>query len=55
MYPNMPITVAKDLVTSGGKTKAGLLALALAKNRLAIPYIEEARTLRYLASKEKKT
>lgn len=52
MDPNMPIRVAKDLVTSRASTKAGLLGLALSKNRLAVPYIEEARTLRYLASKE---
>lgn len=45
------ITSANDLITSREKTRAGFISLALEKNYLAIPYIEEAKTLKSLASK----
>lgn len=44
---------AKDLVTSREKTRAGFIALALEKNYLAIPYIEEAKALKVLAKRVK--
>lgn len=48
---NMLIKSANDLVTSKEKTRAGFIALALEKNYLAIPYIEEAKALKALASR----
>jgi type II restriction enzyme len=45
---------AKDLVTSREKTRAGFIALALEKNYLAIPYIEEAKALKALSNKVRK-
>lgn len=45
---------AKDLVTSGEDTRAGFISLALEKNYLAVPYIEEAKALKSLANKVKK-
>ena len=39
-----------DLVTSREQTRAGFIAMALEKNYLAIPYIEEAKALKALAS-----
>jgi len=44
----------EDLVTSMAMTKAGFIALALEKNYIAIPYIEEAKALKTLASQVKK-
>jgi hypothetical protein len=41
-----PIKTAKDLVTTRTSYSAGLLALALEKNQLALPYIEEAKILK---------
>jgi type II restriction enzyme len=43
-----------DLVTPGEETRAGFIALALEKNYLAVPYVEEARALKALASKANK-
>ena len=40
-----------DLLTSKEETRAGFIAMALEKNLMATPYIEEARALRVLASK----
>lgn len=46
---NTPIASPDDLVTSREKTRAGFISLALEKNYLAFPYIEEAKTLKSLA------
>ncbi|MFZ1977307.1 MAG: AvaI/BsoBI family type II restriction endonuclease, partial [Bacteroidota bacterium] len=45
------IKSANDLVTSKEQTRAGFIALALEKNYLAVPYIEEAKTLKALAGR----
>ena len=45
---------ANDLLTPHDKTRAGFIALALEKNYLAIPYVEEAKTLKSLASRVKR-
>src|SRR5258708_1729776 len=42
---------AEDLLTSREETRAGFIAMALEKNLMASPYIEEARALRILANK----
>ena len=47
------INSATDLVTSREKTRAGFISLALEKNYLAVPYIEEAKALKALAGKVK--
>ena len=44
---------ANDLLTPHDKTRAGFIALALEKNYLAIPYVEEAKALKSLASRVK--
>lgn len=51
---NYFIKSADDLVTSREKTRAGFIAMALEKNYLAIPYIEEAKALKLLANKVNK-
>lgn len=51
---NTLIQSADDLVTSREKTRAGFIALALEKNYLAVPYIEEAKALKALANQVKK-
>ena len=48
------IKSADDLVTSREQTRAGFIAMALEKNYIAIPYIEEAKALKTFASKAKK-
>ena len=48
------INSAEDLITSRERTRAGFISMALEKNYLAIPYIDEAKTLKSLASKVKK-
>jgi hypothetical protein len=53
MYSKM-ITKAEDLVTSREETRAGFIAMALEKNYIAVPYVEEAKTLKSLASKVRK-
>ena len=45
---------ASDLVTPREKTRAGFISLALEKKCLAIPYIEEAKALKIIASRVKK-
>lgn len=45
------ISSAEDLVTSREETRAGFIAMALEKNMMAIPHIEEAKTLKVLAGK----
>jgi hypothetical protein len=44
------IQSADDLITSREKTRAGFIAMALEKNYIAVPYIEEAKALKSLAS-----
>lgn len=48
------IKKSEDLVTSREETRAGFIAMALEKNYIGIPYIEEAKTLKSLAFKVKK-
>ena len=36
----------EDLITSSAETKAGFISLALEKNKLAIPFVEEAKYLK---------
>jgi type II restriction enzyme len=48
------IKKADDLVTSRQETRAGFIAMALEKNYMAVPYIEEAKALKILASQVKK-
>ncbi len=45
------ITSAEDLLTSKEETRAGFIAMALEKNLMASRYVEEAKTLKSLASK----
>ncbi len=51
---NLIIKSADDLVTSRQRTRAGFIGMALEKNYLAVPYIEEAKALKQLATKVKK-
>lgn len=44
----------KDLVTTHEQTRAGFVAFALEKNRRSTPFIEEAKSLKVLASKAQK-
>ena len=48
---NECIKKAEDLITSHEQTRAGFVEAALEKNRISMPYIEEAKTLKILASK----
>jgi hypothetical protein len=48
------IKKADDLVTSREKTRAGFIAMALEKNYIAVPYVEEAKALKSLAQEVKK-
>ncbi|MCC6837244.1 MAG: restriction endonuclease [Bacteroidia bacterium] len=48
------IKKATDLVTSREKTRAGFIAMALEKNYIAVPYVEEAKALKSLAQEVKK-
>ena len=43
----------EELVTPREKTRAGFIAMALEKNFLAAPYVEEAKALKSLATKIK--
>jgi type II restriction enzyme len=47
------ITKFEDLITSRERTRAGFISMALEKGYLAKPYIEEAKTLKALASQVK--
>ena len=47
------IEKASDLTTSRVQTRAGFIALALEKNDLAIPYVEEVKALKNIALKAK--
>ncbi len=51
---NSSIKTAEDLVTSREQTRAGFISMALEKNYIAVPYIEEAKALKALAKKVKK-
>ena len=48
------IKSAEDLVTSREQTRAGFIAMALEKDYMAVPYIEEAKALKTLSAKVKK-
>ena len=48
------ISKADDLVTLREQTRAGFISLALEKNYIAVPYIEEAKALKNLACKAHK-
>lgn len=45
------ITKSSDLVTSYEEIRAGFLKLTLEKNRLATPYVQEAKALKTIASR----
>ncbi len=51
---NPLIKSADDLVTSREETRAGFIAIALEKNYIAVPYIEEAKALKGLAAQVEK-
>ncbi len=44
------LTSSEDLITNYQATRSGFVALALEKNRRATPFVEQARTLKLLAS-----
>ena len=48
------ITKSSDLVTSREETRVGFISMALEKNYIALPYVEEAKTLKALASRASK-
>jgi hypothetical protein len=50
----MMIKSADDLVTPREETRAGFITMALEKNYIAVPYIEEAKALKALANKVRK-
>lgn len=54
LIANSLIKSADDLITSREETRAGFIAMALEKNYIAVPYIEEAKALKALASQIKK-
>ena len=54
LIANSLIKSTDDLVTSREETRAGFIAMALEKNYIAVPYIEEAKALKALASQVKK-
>lgn len=47
------LTSAADLITSRDQVRTGFIAMALEKNYLATPYIEEAKALKVIAKKVK--
>lgn len=51
MKNNIVIEKASDLVTSREQTRAGFIEAAMCKNYKAQPYIEQAKTLKSLASR----
>jgi type II restriction enzyme len=53
MPKNRLIRSASDLLTPHDKTRAGFVAMALEKNNMATPFVEEARALKNLASRAK--
>lgn len=50
---NNCIKCAQDLITTCEQTRAGFIEAALEKNRKALPYIEDAKTLKLYASRAK--
>jgi type II restriction enzyme len=48
-----PLKSPEDLITSREQTRAGFISMALEKNYMAVPYIEEAKALKILAAKVK--
>lgn len=48
---NKYITRPDDLITSREETRAGFIAFALEKNRRSAPYIEQAKSLKVMASR----
>lgn len=50
---NPTINTPDDLITSREKTRAGFIGMALEKNYMAVPYIQEAKALKLLSSKVK--
>lgn len=50
---NNCIRCAQDLITTREQTRAGFIEAALEKNRKALPYIEDAKTLKLYASRAK--
>ncbi len=50
MISKLVVRSAEDLITSREETRAGFIAMALEKNYMAVPYIEEAKALKALAS-----
>ncbi|MCK6541281.1 type II restriction endonuclease [bacterium] len=53
LIKNSIIKSAVDLITSKEETRAGFIAMALEKNYIAVPYIEEAKALKALSSQVK--
>jgi len=49
--PQALVNSPEDLVTSEEETRAGFIKLALEKNYLAVPYVEEAKSMKALASR----
>lgn len=41
--------IPQDLITPQEKTRAGFVKMALEKNLMAVPYVEEAKALKILA------
>jgi hypothetical protein len=50
----LSIKSVNDLITSREQIRAGFITLALEKNYLAVPYVEEAKALKSLSSRVKK-
>ncbi len=48
------IKSAKDLITTRAEVRAGFVAMALEKNRRAVPFVDEARALKVAALEAKK-
>lgn len=53
LLANPFIKAPEDLVTTREQTRTGFIEAALEKNRKALPYIEDAKTLKYYASQAK--
>lgn len=51
MINNLSITSPSELVTSREQTRAGFINFALKKNELSTPFVNEAKTLKVLASR----
>ncbi len=51
---NCLIKSSEDLITPRQETRAGFIAMAIEKNYIAVPYIEEAKALKSLATQIKR-